>query len=149
MTERFIRDTSAPFNLQVLAADNPAVGTDFSVELPDGYTYELVAVSLEMVADVNAANRNVVIQAHLGTDILFAAPAEGLQTATETLYYRFAANNEAYDLSATSDIMAARLPSPVPLPGAVIITSLVDSIQAGDQLLNIRLYLKRWPILEG
>lgn len=149
MTERFIRDTSAPFNLDILGVDNPAAGANFLIKLPETYTYELLAVTLQLVTDVNVANRNLVICGNLGTDRIFAAPAEGLQTASETLYYWFGINAQPYDLSATSGVMAARLPSQTPLPGATTLTSLLDSIQVGDQLSNIHLYLKRWPILEG
>lgn len=147
--ERFIRDTSAPFNLDILPVDTPPAGTNFLIKLPDGYTYELLSITLQMVADANAANRNVVLEAHLGTDLIFSAPALGLQVATETLLYRFCPTNHPLDLSPTSGLMISTLPSPLPLPGATTITSLVDSIQVGDQMSNIRLYLKRWPILEG
>ena len=149
MTERFVRDTSEPFNLDVLPVNDPAVATEFTVKLGETYTYELLGLTCILATDANAANRNLVIRAHLGTDLLFACAAQGLQTASETLTYVFAVNLANLDLSATSGLMTVQLPSPFPLPDSTSISSLIDSIQVGDQLSTIRLYLKRWPVLEG
>lgn len=147
--EKFIRDTTAPFNLEILAVVNPGAAANFVFKLEESYTYEIQSAYMQIVSDANAANRNLVIQVHLGTDLIFAAPATGLQVASETLYYSFALNHEPIDLSATSGWMIARMPGPIILPGGTTISSLVDSIQATDQISNIRFFVKRWPILEG
>lgn len=149
MSERFIRDTSAPFNLEVLQGLDPPAGTNFSVKLDETYTYELITITFQMECSVAAANRHVTLQIHMGTDEITYLTTPAVQTASETLRYAFGHNLTQADLTPAIPRMITQLPTELPLPGGAIVSSVVNLLDAADQLSLIRLYVKRWPILEG
>lgn len=149
MSEKFIRVTSGPSELEIIEVEDPSAGHNFSTILMEGYTYLLLACSFTLETSVVVASRIALIEFHLATHPLLVAPPEGLQSASETLKYRFYVNAYPLDLSAASGDMVARLPSRFFFPGGVRIFSSVHAIDVADQISNVTLYLQKWPVLVG
>lgn len=148
MTEKFNRLVDGPFSLLPVDITAPAAGSDFHHYLEEGYTYQLLSMTLTFTTSVVVANRIVILHSHIGQKVLMSIPVEGLQVASEALVYNFTSGGFRLDLSALLSLMFVALPTEVLLPGGTRISSQTLNIDAGDQFSNIYLYLRKWPVIE-
>lgn len=127
--------------LLITRVANPAVATNFSYGAANALVEELASVSLLLTTDANVANRNTVInildatgtiQRYAGTQVTAANQAQtwmfapGLPnlTAIGTNYVHFSPN--------------------IIIPRGGSVDSLVNNLQAGDQLSAIIIVTRVW-----
>jgi len=148
MSKKFNRVTKGPSSLEIITIPNPAAGAEFSIPLPEGYTYLILSLTFGLVTSVVVAVRMAVIRSYLGDRILWIALGEGSQVASEDLIWNFACGGIRNDFSIFAPIMTADLPTRVFIPGGTRLDSQILFLDAGDQLYNIYAYVQKWPILE-
>lgn len=147
MSEKFIRVTAGPSELEIREIEDPAVGQNFSTILTEGYTYLVLSCSFTLEASVVVATRFILMGYYLAGVRLAAIPAIGSQVAGEKLEYSFYSNAHATDQSGSSLSMINRLPQRLYLPGGVRIESAIFAMDVGDQISDVSLYFQKWPVL--
>lgn len=133
--------------VEIITVTTPSAGADFSHTIPDGYTYEVRAMSFQLVASATVANRQT------GTIITDSADVElcrmnttGATTANQTVQNSV---NPGYtgtgnSLGGVGHVWGMPLRDVRLLPGWKI-KSAVTNLQAGDQISVIRLVVIRRP----
>lgn len=112
---------------------NPAAGTAFSIVVPQGYRFNLVALYLQFVTDANVANRfiTVTVTTPSGTIFTYSHTTPIVAGETRTLCIGSGIAN----LTWTATLMNATAPFPpaLTLEEGCAITITVAGIQVGDQ----------------
>jgi hypothetical protein len=141
----------APFN-QSFAVSNPAAGANFSYTALLSYRYEIINIRLQLVTAVAAGSRQVGIKFTdtLG-NVFCSVFAQGTQTLSQTNQYNFAAGvgasiGTAATLIAipTADDIQVPLPAGLQINDATVISSVVNNIQAADQISAVVIRAKTW-----
>lgn len=128
---------------EVLTVAKPAAGAGFTYT-NDGAYWELIdSLSFRLVADANAANRQVTVTIKDGSGAALATlPSASVQVATLTYDYTFAP-----EFSTFNTVVASAVTGPLPViflqPGYTV-TLAIGAVQVTDQVSNIRLYAQRF-----
>lgn len=130
------------------SVSDPAVATDFSMTLSSGFIYRIQAVFMKLVTDANAANRYPAVVFKDGTVYDFVI-IPSVAIAANTTARITAMSGLGITAHLTSNYYNFALPTEMYLKGGTEIESLVRSIQAGDQLSDIRIYYHTWPDLRA
>lgn len=147
MSEKFIRLTEGPSSIDTLSADTPSAGSNFSLTLPEGYTFLVLSCNLVIVTSAVVASRLFVLRAYLADRQVFSMPATGLQTASETLYYSLYPGATPWDGSAATLDMIAPLSGTPILPGGSRLISDLWNIDVGDQISTVSFLVQKWPVV--
>lgn len=131
-----------------LAVPNPAVATGFTITIGGSYWERLTSLGFRLVADGNAANRQVVLTVNGGDGVPLAAfPAASVQVASATADYFFLPN-----VSTFSTVVGGVVISPAPVfflqPEYSLVVS-IGAVQVGDQVSRIRFYRERFTTGPG
>lgn len=132
---------------EVVTVADPSAGADFSYTLPDGYNYEVRSIAYQLVTSAAAANRNPGVKVTDGSDVeLGRSFTTGATTATKTSQQNadigfVGGGNSITDVAHIYSVPfgASRLPA------GWKIKSVVNNIQAADQISNVRLTLVKRP----
>lgn len=118
-----------------------SVGIAF--DLPGVALFSIAAFAFKLVADANAANRQVVVGLLDSTGaVLFAEAAPAVQTATQTVVYSFAPEVIAFGTAALGFMGGAFVGRKLPQNLTVFAT--VTGHQVGDKILQARLLVHQW-----
>lgn len=134
-------DKAAPGHLagkriKTYTLTDPAAGADFTITVPTGVVWKLLAVRAELTSDGNAATRSVVLELADGSNTFFDTGAAGTQAASLTYTYSWAPG-VGTDVNAAGVPETTSLPSEVWLPEGYTLASVTASKQAGDQWARI------------
>lgn len=123
----------------------PAVATGFTHRVPGSTVQRIRSVSFVLVADANAANRIARVEyLNAAGDVFAAVGSPFTVTAAVTSRLTFAIGLQQFGANA-----AAQIGGPLPdflLQAGLAIRVAVASIQAGDQLSGISLFVDQLPI---
>jgi hypothetical protein len=119
--------------------DNPAPGANLQWESPEDTRILVHSIFFRLVADANAANRRVTIQASHGSVAFSQAPAAGHQVAAETIDYRFAPCILGIDESDDLGFMWAPISEHLYLDRSHSLETEIINLQVGDQISDIRI----------
>jgi hypothetical protein len=138
--------------VEIITVANPAAGADFSHTIPDGYTYDVREIAFQLVCSGTVINRNPGHAITNASDqVLFYCFTTGSSTAGVTSQCctaeSFVGGGNSMTtvchiwslLTGSAEAGNTRL-----LPGWKI-KSLINNLQAGDQISNIRLTVIRRP----
>lgn len=132
--------------LLVVNVPPPAVNTDFLYTLPDQFYYELLYYSFRLICDANVASRYVMVQIGApGGIAMFTIPPPVAQTASQTRFY-WGSQRGAFDTFVYPNALQHIIPTQNVLGPSWEIGSLVDTMQATDQLTDIYIALLRHAI---
>ena len=132
------------FGLNTVAIPNPAAGADFSSSLSAFARFQIISINFTVVADVNVANRLIRLNTVSDTYSCNYVTAPGFQTASETINYYCGLGMANQDLSAALSIMTICLPDALIVQKDDDFVSDILTMQAGDQISNIRIRYKYW-----
>lgn len=128
---------------ELLKGDSPAVATDFSYTLEGRYITRLLSLHVRLVADANAANREVVLEYRNDANLRYMlAGAPVTWPANTTVDYDFGVWQGQAEWVVDSSVL-------VPLPAAFLPAGYnfrvhVVNMQATDQLSAIRFQCERF-----
>jgi hypothetical protein len=128
---------------EVRVPANPAVATGFTYTVGSRYWERMAGLSFVMTSDSNAANRNVLLVVKDGSGaVLDAVSPAAVQVASKAYTYVYAqyaaAINDTVNLVNTQ-----RLPTVFLQPAYTIVVT-IGSVQAGDQVSAIRVYMEQF-----
>lgn len=120
-----------PGVVRTVTGTDRAANTEITETVPTGVAWLLHAITFTLVADANAATREVQVQITDGTSVLMRFPASGTQAATETRAYFFMRRG-ARESAAGGGDRAGDLPQDIILPAGFTIETQTDNMQVGD-----------------
>lgn len=133
-------------SISTLLPAEPPPSDDFSYTLPAGYRYQIMCVRFRITTDVNVANRYaglVLTNTGIHTLYIFNSTAIAASNAVMVNFWT--------GLEVAGSVAVNRLDSPLPTPlyleGGTTIGSDVRQIQAADQVDQIQIYTRFWPVL--
>lgn len=136
-------------SFELLSIANPGAGLGFTITLPTNSTYEVQAIRFTLATSAVAGNRipHIVGRAG-GTLSIYGATAGAVsQSASLTRQWMFCNVPLLAALSFTSNYV-------VPMPLMILsggnaddILAFVTAIDAGDQITDVRAYVKRWRLI--
>jgi hypothetical protein len=128
---------------ELVHAASPAAGADFSQAIGGAFYTRIISVFVKLVADANAASREVVVSYETAAGDRFGlAGINTTVTATNTGLYFFSAFQP--EAVATVDGSALVPLSPIILAPTQVFKIHVVNIQVGDQLSQIRYVQERF-----
>lgn len=131
-----------PGVIRSITGTDPAANTEFSETVPANARWRLLAVSVALVADANAANRETTLIIDDGATIVAEIPSGTAQTANQTRRLTFARNVQRFATAQALGI-AAPLPDAI-LMGGYRVRSVTTNIQAGDNYGAPQLWVEEW-----
>jgi hypothetical protein len=121
----------------VVPVAQPAVATDWSVPVPAGHVWHLLAVQALLTADANAANRVPVLQLSDEGLVVVSIPVAANITANQAITVCWALGSTSLAFGSNQ---ALPLPSVDLEPGGSVAVSTAAK-QAGDQWSAVRLWV--------
>lgn len=130
--------------LELITVADPAAGANFSQAVPTGERWKLIYCRFKLVTSATVATRQVRLQvAPDAGSFPIAFLNEETQTASVTNTYNF--SNFGSRISGPNASMTYPLiPANIEIPAAGTIATSINNIQAGDQLSEIRIYIKKF-----
>lgn len=128
---------------EVLPVANPAVAHGFTYK-NDGLYWRIIdLISFQLVTDANAASRQVTLTIKDGGGVALATlPAASTQATGLTYQYTW-----SVDWNSFNTVIASAVTSPLPYiflqPDYTVVVT-IGSVQAGDQVSNIRIYAEKF-----
>jgi len=129
----------------VVPVDEPAAGADWSLTVPAGHLYHLVAVYGILTTDANVANRRPFLGFTDGQVTYLTIPPVAAIAASTTEYLNWTEHGDAYN-SAPCQMMG--LPELTLEPGWTIAPTTVN-VQVGDQWSSVALLVIDTMIRDG
>lgn len=128
---------------ELVKAESPTAGANFTVSLPGGFFTRLLAVSVRLTPDGNAANRTLYIEYRDDEGVRTAISGAPVTVpASDTTDFMFSAWLGQPDWEVASTVVVPL--APIILPPTHSWRIIVDSIQAGDTLTRIRYWQERF-----
>lgn len=128
---------------EVIARANPVVATGFTATISANYWERLQGVSFVLTSDSNAANRSVLLVVKDGSGaVIDAVPPAAVQVASKA--YTYVYRPGAVAVNDTVNLVNVQDCPRVFLQPAWTIVVTVGSVQAGDQISAVRLYMERY-----
>lgn len=124
----------------------PAAGADIEYTVPDGARLVLLGLSVDLTTDANVANRTFVIVIDDGAAEFSLGVAANVHTAATTLRYVVCCGLSPSRNA--SGLVQVCLPSPIYLRDGFRIRTVVENLQAGDQLGAMNIMCQSWPNTE-
>lgn len=125
---------------RVLKVQNPAVGTDWTINVTAGTMWYVQSIAARLVTSAVVANRSTAIIASDGTDVFMRLSPVQVQVASVSSRYSWV-KNQGYAASSTwAAGIVASFPS-IPLFGGFAISASTPAIDVGDQWSEIVLYV--------
>lgn len=115
----------------VVTAAAPAAGTDFSITVPAGESWQLLSIRYSLTTSIAAANRLTSITFDNGTSVFCKVPSTQTQTASLTTAY-----DAMVDIGSSSSLLGTDVYFAIPrliLPAGYRIRTSTLLIDAGDQ----------------
>jgi len=126
------------------AISNPAAAADWSKTIPTNEQWLIQQYHAKLITDATSANRNYMTVITDGSNIVLELPVNFTHIASVTRAYNF---SPAVASSLGNDTAQSRINAPwtpLLLEGGDVISSSIANKQAGDQLSEINLLVKRW-----
>lgn len=137
MLRAIARVGTGPVQKRVIDATAPAAGANFTLRVPGGKAWELIAVRATFVASAQAANRDITLALNDGHgNVGYAVQTLASITAGLTRQLSYAITGATVTGSTTQ--LTAPLPAAWYMLADETITLTVGSADAGDQLSAIR-----------
>lgn len=125
----------------LMTPSDPAAGANFSVQLLSFNLFRPTAIFFTLTTDANAGNRNPIVKYLDPTNVIAILGMVKNQPASSTFNYSFSNFGDANQTILSN----VKIPMPdLTLLPANTISSDISSIQAGDQISNIRILGQGW-----
>lgn len=128
----------------VVAGASPAAGQNFQLKPDARWIHRLVACTYTLVADANAANRQVTLEYRDGSNLSYCVDGRAL-VVTANLTRRFNGSLARGSGEDVANADAYFVVTPVFLIPGHTLNIIVANIQAGDQLSAIQFLFDRFP----
>lgn len=134
------------FNFTIYKQDgvNPSAGASYAVSVPVNARSAIALVNFQLVSDANAANRQISAQHYRAGVTSVISHTAAPQIASKTLQYVWSSGLTMITIMPTVGVLIYLPDIPIFLEGDEL-RFIIDGIQVGDQLSNVRLYWKVWP----
>lgn len=130
-------------DLQPIGIQSPAAGANLSYTLRPGGIYRLLSLLFTFTTSADVATRVVGITLSHGGLTFFRAKNSQSHTASLAFFYcAFPGTTPTAVFGNTGHIA---FPAPSFVPGETIIATTIESIQAGDQISAVALYVEFFP----
>lgn len=131
-----------PVTRIIITAD-PAAGSNTIIGVPVSNLIELVSLSFTLVTDANAGNRIVSITMQDAGDTWVIGSSSFEHTASKTFTY-ICNQNAFFNIATSAGFLMCTLPLARFLTNIHILNIIVDDIQVGDQISDIRAIFNAW-----
>lgn len=128
----------------VFTPANPAVGTNLNFVLPASYRYQIMAVRLTLVTSAVAGNRNCILQVTNPTPTILTEVISLLNHAANTTNIYIYCDQGYSHTAAFAGRILNGIPCRMSLPPGWIINTVVNNIDAGDQISAVAITVHRW-----
>lgn len=128
---------------EVVPIANPAAATGFTYKVGGSYWERIASLAFVLTSDGNAANRAVLLVVKDGTGAVVATqPTAAVQVASKAYTYSY----QRYATTATdaTNLVNLQAAPDIFLQPEFSIVVTVGSVQVGDQISAIRLYMERF-----
>lgn len=143
MAERYALDfTTGDYFLETPA--NPAAGTDFALTWAQPTLIYIKSISLILTTAVAAANRFMIFEVNDGVTVLLRWGSATAHVAATAKRYIFAPGLNDQAILATTNLITSGLPDRILLRDDYNLVTLVDGLQAADQISDVRIVTLRW-----
>lgn len=135
---------------KLVTVANPAAGANFSIAVPKGEQWHVVALHFKLATSAAVANRSAAIQV-LGPDgatpITEVGPGAVVQAASLTNVYNFQAGangtgSQGNVVNATTGSVIGSLPGDLWLTGGCVLQSAVAAIDVADQISSVSAWVE-------
>jgi hypothetical protein len=126
------------------AQTNPAAGANVIYILDANIRVQITGVRLTLTTDANVANRRVMIYGYIGGAIHYLTGAPVVQVASTARTYNFLTGIQGLDAGADASQIFCPLPNDFFLIGGNSVRSLINNIQATDQISGTIISFKQW-----
>jgi hypothetical protein len=125
---------------------SPTVGTDWSVSVPGGVTWEVLAVSAQLLTSAVVANRSPTLRFTDGTSVVVRLASNSNATASQSSQWSWSRLLGASYSTGLNTGSSLPLPD-VPLQPAWVLSSSTVGIDVGDQWSSVLVYVREWSPL--
>lgn len=122
---------------------DPAAGSEISVVVPEGETWDLLALASRLATDATAATRRVMIEIDDGVNTFYRHASGAVHNASESWRYNFAAGLGYEKTSMLISGITIGIPR-LTLPPGYRIRTITEALQAGDNWEAPVLSVVRW-----
>jgi hypothetical protein len=131
----------SPFLRRLQAVTQPAAGADWTITVPGDKIWRVLSIVGKLVTSAAAATREATLQITDQSTTFMFIPAGTSQVASKTGQYCWfeQAQNRGTTLQTA---ITAPIPSNLVLPGGMVLKSVTEVIDAGDQWSNVALWIE-------
>jgi len=131
-------------DFRVFPVAQPAAGANFTLQVPDDVIFRILSFRALFTSDANAANRVIQIQVTSNAgQILLQSKAVPLHVASVARSYTIGAFGA--DLGANGSVIPILVPPDLWLRSGFTLSSIIQSIQVGDQWSALTAQVEAWP----
>lgn len=136
--------TEGLFSPEYDAQANPAAGTNFIYTLDANIRAQITSVRFTLTTDANVSNRRAQVYGYIAGAIHFLSGASVTQPASTARTYNFQVTVPHLDAGADAAQIYCPLADYLYLMGGNSVRSIVNNIQAGDQISGIVIAFRQW-----
>jgi len=122
---------------------NPAAGNDLSDLVPGNRLWHVLSLWVELVTDSTVTTRTMSVQFSTAGSAEWSATSSITQTASLTRRYMLNIRGAPVTTS-YSIVNEVNLPSDIWLPGGSTIATIVNNLQAGDNISNFTIFVEEF-----
>jgi hypothetical protein len=136
--------TEGLFSPENDAQVNPAAGANVTYTLDANIKVQITGFRFTLTTDANAADRRVMIYGYIAAAIHYLTTASVIQTASLTRTYNFHVGLAPLDAGADTAQIFCPLPDNFFLMGGNSVRSMINNLQATDQISGTVISFKQW-----
>jgi hypothetical protein len=136
--------TEGLFSPEDDAQVNPAAGVNVTYTLDANIKVQITGFHLTLTTDATVSNRRVMIYGYIAGAIHYLTAASVMQAASLTRTYHFGIGLAPLDAGADAAHIFCPLPNDFFLMGGNSVRSLINNIQATDQISGTLISFKQW-----
>lgn len=130
---------------RIVSGNAPAVGADWTVTVPAGFTWRLVSVIADLTTSAAVANRDPHFTVSDGTTVFEIVPPSAMQAASLTRHYIWFPGADAIAIGAG---ICQAIPELV-LPAGFVVASNTVALDVGDQWTKPVLHVIETTVRDG
>lgn len=128
----------------VFTPANPAAGANLAFVLPASYRYQIMAVRLTLLTSGVVANRNCILRITDATPTILTEVISLLNHAAATTNIYIFCDQGYSHTAAFADRIINGIPCRMSCPPGWIISTLVNNMDAADQISAVAITVHRW-----
>ena len=134
------------FHIRNLSIADPAAGADISFGVPVNMRIQILSFRMQLVTDATVINRHIAATASDGSINFSRFSHTTLQTATQTRIYHATVGNTNVESAVDGLNISIPLPNDLYLNPTDSFITLIDNLQAGDQISGASIRVKVWVV---